>query len=69
MKINFEWTEERRNDFDNLVQLLIDRNFQDCSEKYRSKSAMEEQDQYYYGEEDAWEDIQSIIKGEKTLYE
>ena len=66
--MKFEWTDERRSEFDALIEFMINRNLQDCVETYLSKSAMEETDQYYYNDEDAWSDIQSIIKGEETIY-
>lgn len=68
MSMKFEWTDERRSEFDALIEFMIERNQQDCNEKYISKSVMEETDQYYYYEDDAWSDIQALIKGEETLY-
>lgn len=66
--MSFDWTEERHSEFDELIKFMIQRNSQDCSEKYGSSYVAREQEQFYYSDEDAWLDIQAIIKGEDTLY-
>jgi len=63
--MSFEWTPIRLQEFDELIDFMKDRNLQNLFELYGSSYLIKEQEEFYYNEENAWEDIQLLIKGEK----
>lgn len=67
--MKFEWTDERRAEFDALIELMIERKKAEFGEKYLSSHVMTSYvmgEQFYYNEDYAWADIQCFIK--KGLY-
>lgn len=62
--MKFEWTPERYQEFDDLIEFMEQKNLNNLIELYRTSYLVKEQEEFYYSKDDAWEDIQSIIKGE-----